>query len=78
MVKNSRHKTDIVSFKVIDWIKGNNKDMIPQYEELEKQQFKGHKKAYFYICENFGSSFFSCVNIYFNGDKGSSYNLQNK
>ena len=65
------HKnTDIIRFKVTDFTKLSNKSMMPVFEELEKQRFRGHRKAYLYVCERFGSAFLECnVEIYINGER---------
>jgi hypothetical protein len=72
------HKNkDIITFKVTDFTKLSNKSMMPVFEELEKQRFKGHRKAYLYVCERFGSAFLECnVEIYINGEKRSYHELK--
>ncbi len=69
-------QTEIVRFEVIDFVKDWNKDMIPKFEELEKMRFKGHRKAYNYVCEKFGSAFFSYIRVYINGEKKTYHHLR--
>lgn len=72
------HKlTDIIQFKVTDFTKSSNKDMIPGFEKLEKMRFKGHQKAYNFVCEKYGSAFLECcVEVYINSKKLSYHELK--
>ena len=74
-----RPKNDWVTFKVSELVRNLNKDMKSKFDELESKRFKGHKKAYFFVCEKFGSAFLeSALEIYFNGIRGSYWNLNPK
>lgn len=68
-------KNALVKFKVLDFVKAWNKDLMPKFEDLEKRRFRGKAKAYNFICKHFGSGFFSCVEIYADGERKSYFEL---
>jgi malate synthase len=72
------HKnTDIITFKVTEFTRSMNKDMMPKFEELEKKRFRGHLKAYNHVCETYGSAFLECcVQIFANGERISYHQLK--
>ena len=79
MTTKSQRENDVIRFKVSDFIKNNNKDMIPNYEELESTTFKGHRKAYNHIVEKYGSAFFeTAVEVFINGEKSSTWDINIK
>jgi hypothetical protein len=71
------HKnTDIITYKVTDLTKNLNPSMLPKFRQLENMRFRGHQRAYNHICETFGSAFFSCIEIYINGERSNYWNLK--
>ena len=77
-MNKTQRENDLIRFKVFDNIKAWNKDLIPLYEELEATTFKGHRDAYFKVCELLGSSAFSYLTLFINGEESSYWKLNIK
>lgn len=75
MISRKEKNQGIIQFKVSEFIRKNNKDMKPMFDELEGQDFVGVGKAYDYVCENFGSVFFNHVEVFLNGKKVPKYEI---
>ena len=76
MTTKSQRENDLITFKASKFIKDWNKDMIPKFEELESMTFKGHNKANNYVLEHFGSSAYTYLTIFINGEKSSYWGLK--